>query len=76
MKLHWFKRVKLFYVPVHIIGWLLFAAAAAYAVFVCISLNSISHSVNDFLINFVFSLLIIGAVYTLIAFFTSGNNRA
>jgi hypothetical protein len=76
MRLHWFKRVGLFYVPIHIVGWLLLAAGAAYAVYVCISLNAKSHSVSDFLINFVFSLLIIGAVYTLIAFFTSGNNKA
>jgi hypothetical protein len=71
MHLPWFKRIGIFFVPTSIIGWLILLAGFAYAVYVCIDLNSRSHSVSDFLINFVFSLLIIGAVYSLIAFLTS-----
>ena len=43
----------------------------AYAVYVFIDIDSRSHSVSDTLINFVFNLLIIGAVCSLIAFLTS-----
>jgi len=71
MHLPWFKRIGIFFVPTSIIGWLILLAGFAYAVHVCIDLNSRSHSVSDFLINFVFSLLIIGAVYSLIAYLTS-----
>ena len=46
-------------------------AGIGYAVYVFIDIDSRSHSVSDTLINFVFNLLIIGAVYTLIAFLAS-----
>ena len=43
----------------------------AYAVYTFIDIDRRSHSVSDTLINFVLNLLIIGAVYSLIAFLTS-----
>ena len=70
MKLPWFKRMSIFFVPVSAIGWLLFLCALAYAVYACIELNNRSHSVSDFFINVLFSLLIIAAVYSLIAYLT------
>ncbi len=68
MKLPWFKRVGLFYIPISIIGWIILICGIAYAVNVFIEIDSISHSVSDTLINFVLYLLIIGAIYSLIAF--------
>lgn len=50
-------------------------AGIAYAVYTFIDIDSRSHSVSDTLINFIFNLLIIGAVYTLIAFLTSRSQN-
>jgi hypothetical protein len=72
MNLPWFKRYGILHIPVSVMGWFLFFVGLAYAVYVFIDIDSRSHSVSDTLINFVFKLLIIGAVYTLIAYFT-GN---
>jgi hypothetical protein len=49
-------------------GWLIMLAGIAYAVYSFLEIDSRSHSVSDTLINFVFRLLIIGAVYSLIAY--------
>lgn len=71
MKLTWFKRVGIFFKPISLIGWLLLAAALAYAVYVFIDIDSRSHSASDTLTNFSFYLLIIGAVYSLVGYFAS-----
>lgn len=71
MKVMWFKRYGIFFIPKSIIGWLILLTGLAYAVYVFIDIDSRSHSVSDTLINFVFNLLIICAIYSLIAFFTS-----
>ena len=71
MKIMWFKRKGLIFIPGTAIGWIIFLAGLAYAVYSFIDIDSRSHSVSDTLINFVFSLLIICAVYSLIAYFTS-----
>ena len=73
MKIRWFKRSGVFFLPAHVIGWLIFIAALAFAVYAFIDINNQGHSVSDILMNFVFILLIEGAVYTLIAFFTSNR---
>ena len=73
MNLQWFKRNGLFYIPTTFIGWLLLFVGIAYAVYTFIAIDSRSHSVSDTLINFVFNLIIIVAVYSFIAFFTSRN---
>ena len=73
MNLPWFKRKGILFMPITIIGWIILIAGLAYAVYVFIDIDSRSHSVSDTLINFVFNLLIIGAVYSLIAFLTSRN---
>ncbi len=75
MELPWFKRIGIFFIPSSIIGWLLFLGGLAYAVYIFIDIDSRSHSVSDTLINFVFNLLIIGAVYSLIAYLTSRTPR-
>ncbi len=73
MNLPWFKRKGILFMPITIIGWIILIAGLAYAVYVFKDIDSRSHSVSDTLINFVFNLLIIGAVYSLIAFLTSRN---
>ena len=76
MALSWFKRVGIFFVPASMAGWLILAAGLAYAVYTFIDIDSRSHSVSDTLINFVFNLLLIAAVYSLIAFLTSRKRPA
>jgi hypothetical protein len=71
MKFPWFKRIGIFFIPASIAGWLIALAGLIYAVYTFIDIDSRSHSVSDTLINFVFSLLIIGAVYSLIGYFAS-----
>ena len=71
MNFPWFKRIGIFFIPASIIGWLFLMGGFAYAIYVFIDIDSRSHSVSDTLINFVFNLLIIGAVYSLFAFLTS-----
>ena len=68
MKLNWFTRRGIFYLPATTAGWVILAIAAGYAVYTFIDIDHHSHSVSDTLINFVFSLLIIGAIYSLIAY--------
>lgn len=71
MNLPWFRRKGIFFIPATITGWLILSAMAFYAVYAFIDIDSRSHSVSDTLMNFVFKLVIIGAVYTLIAFLSS-----
>jgi len=68
MKKQLFRRNGLFFKPTSLLGWLILAAAIAYAVVVFIELDHRAHSVSDLMINFVFSCMIIGAVYSLIAY--------
>ncbi|MBD1363564.1 hypothetical protein IDJ77_07060 [Mucilaginibacter sp. ZT4R22] len=70
MKLNWFTRKGVIYLPASITGWLIFAAALVYAVYTFVDIDSRSHSVSDTLINFVFNLLLIGLAYTIVAYFT------
>lgn len=75
MSLPWFKRIGIFFIPTAIIGWLMLFTGLAYAVYIFIDIDSKSHSVSDTLLNFVFNLLVIGAVYSLIAYFTSRQTK-
>ena len=70
MKFNWFIRGGIFFLPASIIGWILLALTAVYAVYLFIDIDSRSHSVSDTLINFVFNLLIIGVVYSIVGFLT------
>jgi len=73
MNFPWFRRYGILFLPVKIAGWIIFLAGLAFAVYSFRDIDSRSHSVSDTLINFVFMLLIIGAVYSLIAYLTSRN---
>jgi len=73
MNLPWFRRSGVFYIPTSIFGWSIFLTGLVYAVYVFTDIDSRSHSVSDTLINFVFDLLIITAVYSFIAFLTSSK---
>jgi len=70
MKLNWFIRKGIFYQPASVVGWIILVFAAAYAVYTFIDIDSRSHSVSDTMINFVFNLLIIGLVYSVIGYCT------
>jgi len=76
MKLNWFTRKGIIYLPASVIGWVILVLAAAYAIYTFIDIDSHSHSVSDTLINFVFNLLLIGLVYTVIGYFTEANKTA
>jgi len=75
MNFPWFKRTGIFFIPTTIPGWLILIAGLAFAVYSFIDIDSRSHSNSDTLMNFVFMLLIIGAVYSLIAYATSRERR-
>ena len=75
MKLNWFTRKGIIYLPASVIGWVILVLATAYAVYTFIDIDSHSHSVSDTLINFVFNALLIGLVYTIIAYFTEGVRK-
>ena len=70
MKLPWFKRIGIIFFPISAAGWIISVACLAFAVYSFIDIDSRSHSGSDTLINFVFMLLIIAAVYSLIAYLT------
>ncbi|MHA4811433.1 hypothetical protein ACX0G9_25255 [Flavitalea flava] len=71
MHLNWFRRTGLLYIPASMPAWLIAAATIIYSIYITIDINARQHSVSDFLMNLFFNLLIIGAVYTLIAYLTS-----
>jgi len=63
----WFNRKEILYIPASLFGWIIILAAIIYSVYSFIDIDSRSHSVSDTLMNFVFNLLIIGVVYSLVA---------
>ena len=75
MKLNWFTRKGIIYWPASIAGWVILVLAAAFAIYTFIDIDSRSHSVSDTLTNFVFNLLLIGLVYTIIAYFTEARRK-
>lgn len=75
MNFPWFKRIGFFFIPTTIPGWLILIAGFAFAVYSFIDIDSRSHSNSDTLMNFVFMCLIIGAIYSLIAYATSRGSR-
>lgn len=75
MKMPWFKRNGILFIPTSIIGWLFLLGGLVYAVYIFIDIDSRSHSVSDTLINFIFNLLIIGAVYSLFGYITSHTSK-
>jgi hypothetical protein len=75
MELNWFKRNGIIFIPTTLVGWIILLAGVAYSVYTFIDIDSRSHSASDTLINFVFRLLIIIAVYSLIAYLTSRSSK-
>jgi hypothetical protein len=76
MKLRWFNRKRMFFLPSSVWGWIVLLAAVAYLIWKFLDIDSRSHSVSDTLINFAFNGLIVVVGYTLIAFFTSLKSEA
>ena len=75
MKLSWFKQKGIFFVPATFAGWVILVAMLVYAVYKFKYIDSRSHSASDTLMNFAFHLLIIAAVYTVIAMLTSTEQK-
>ncbi len=75
MKLNWFIRKGILFLPYSIVGWVIFIAAIAYAIYLFIDIDSRSHSVSDTLINWEFNCLILAVGYSLIGFFTEKKNE-
>jgi len=75
MNLPWFKRSGIFYIPISIVGWILLLGELAFVVYIFRDIDSRSHSASDTLINFVFYLIVSGAVYSLIALLTSRSSK-
>ncbi len=75
MKLRWFKRNGIIFIPASVIGWIILLAGIVYTVYTFIDIDSRSHSVSDTLMNFVFNFIIILAVYSLIGFLTSRSSE-
>ncbi len=75
MKLPWFKRIGIIFLPLSVIGWIISLLAISISVYSFIEIDSRSHSVSDTLINFVFRLLIVFAFYSLIAYMTSRTSK-
>lgn len=71
MNLPWFKRIGIIFLPISVLGWIISLAGFVFAVYEFIDIDTKSHSVSDTLINFVFKLLIVLAIYSLIAYLTS-----
>lgn len=71
MKFPWFKQIGIFFLPKSFTGWIIFLAAIVYAVYLFFDIDSRSHSASDTFINFVFNLICITVIYSLIGFFTS-----
>lgn len=74
MQLNWFKQRGILFTPITLIGWLIALAALILTGYIAIEIDARQHSVSDFLINFTFNLLLIGAGYTTIAYLTSKHN--
>jgi hypothetical protein len=75
MNFPWFRRIGIFYLPVTAAGWLILIAGLVFAVYSFMDIDGRSHSVSDTMINFVFMLLIIGAVYSLIGYLTGRTRK-
>jgi hypothetical protein len=75
MKLQWFSRKGIFFVPSSLYGGIILIATIAYLVWTFLDIDGRSHSVSDTMMNFVFSALVVAVVYSIIAFFTSAKEE-
>ena len=71
----WFKRIGILFVPINASGWVVLLAGIVYAIYLFIDIDSRSHSVSDTLMNWVFNLMVIAVVYSVIAFLTSRSAK-
>jgi hypothetical protein len=71
MKTPWFRLVGIIYIPKTFMGWLILVAGIVYAVYKFLEIDSKSHSASDTLRPFFIHLIIIWALYSVIAYFTS-----
>jgi hypothetical protein len=75
MKLPFFIRIGFLFIPKTLMGGTILLVTVVYATYTFLDIDSRSHSISDTLMNFAFNVVIIGAVYTLVAFLTSRDNK-
>jgi hypothetical protein len=75
MKINWFKRKSLIYVPVTFSGWIIVIGMFIYSVYSFIDIDSRSHSVSDTLMNFAFKIVFVFIAYFIIGFLTSRSYK-
>jgi hypothetical protein len=71
--MQWFVRKGIFFKPSSAIGWGLLALVLIYCVQAFIETNKHSHSVGDTLANWFFRVILVGVMYSIIAYFTSAK---
>jgi hypothetical protein len=69
-KLHFFRRKYIFFIPIHIVGWLFLLAVLAVGVFVFRDLYLRTQSIGETLSNFAIFLIILFIGYTMFGFYT------
>lgn len=73
MRLPWFKRIEIFFIPISFLGWLIVFCGLGFAVFDFVAIDSHSHSASDTLRPFLLNLLILFALYSLIGSLTQSK---
>lgn len=71
--MQWFVRKGIFFKPSSPIGWGLLVLVVVYSVFAFIEVDKHYHLVSDTLINWFFRVLLVGVMYSIIAYFTSAK---
>ena len=75
MKLPWFKRIGILFIPQNFVVWIIMLIGIIYAIYRFIDIDSRSHSASDTLRPFFINLVIIFSAYTLLAFLTSSITK-
>ncbi len=71
--MQWFVRKGIFFKPSSAIGWGLLALVLIYCVYAFIEVDKHSHSASDTLVNWSFRVILVGVMYSIIAYFTSAK---
>jgi hypothetical protein len=69
-KLYFFRRKYIFFIPIHIVGWLFLLAVIAVGIFAFRDLYLRTYSIGETLSNFAIFLIILFIGYTMFAFYT------
>ena len=76
MKLPWFRQLKsIFFFPVKPIGWVIFIATNAYAIFIAIATYKKADTIVNNVVNIGLNLVLIAALYSGVAFATCKTDK-